>query len=260
MLSAELSAKRSLLVSLLQLTNGKECEIKDLREQLKMTTDLYQHIISEIQKDELIDIIGDKISINLEQRLKLAMKAIESGAPIDNVARNLGWLEFEELTAKVFEENGFAVKRRFRFQALERRWEIDVLATRRPYILCGEAKHWCRGMGNSTARGIIEEHINKSRVFSNCLPGLSTKIGVENWRSAIVMPLTLTLSATPFNIYRRVPSVSVVSLPGFLSDFDGQIDRFETFTVDIPAKMKEPMQLKLRRGGLPTKSKRHRCR
>lgn len=248
-------AERSLLLNILNLTNSKRCEVKELREKSKITEELCQNILSSLDNQGLIENLGETVCVNINQRLRLATKAIEVGISLDKVAGTIGWLEFEEFSAKIFEENGFMVKRRFRFRALERRWEIDVLAVRRPYVISGEAKHWSRGMGNNIARGIIEDHLNKSRIFSNNIDELSQKIGINGWKNAIILPMALTLSATPFNIYRRVPCVSVVSLPSFLSEFDGQLERFETFSVNISDKKKIPRQIKLKRGGLAIGSK-----
>jgi hypothetical protein len=46
--------------------------------------------------------------------------------------------------------------------------------------------------------------------------------------------MTVTLSSTPMEIYRRVPSVSVLTLPRFLDEFDGQLERLENFRIDLP--------------------------
>jgi hypothetical protein len=43
----------------------------------------------------------------------------------------------------------------------------------------------------------------------------------------------LTLSATPLEIYRCVPAVSVLSLPSFIAEFDGQLDCLAHFKIEM---------------------------
>ena len=100
-------------------------------------------------------------------------------------------------------------------------------------------------MGNSTARKIIETHIEKTEVMSKHIRELAKKIGVQNWRNAIFVPITLTLSPTKMNIYRRVPSISVFMLPSFLSEFPGYMERMTYYQVNIPEFKRKPKQLRL---------------
>ncbi len=244
---------RLLAIQILRLTTTEGVMLSELRGSLRMTTEAFDSLIDELREGGLIDVSNGSATLSLQQRLSLAARALEAGADFESVSRCLGWLEFEELSARVFEENGFSVRRRFRFQAEGRRWEIDVLAARAPYLVCGECKHYGRGMGNSTARGIVEGHLAKVEVLSRSLEGLREKMGITKWTSATVIPLMLTMSATPFEVYRRVPAVSVLALPGFLGEFDGQLDRLAHIRVKLPPPEKKLKQMRLR--GRPSGSK-----
>jgi hypothetical protein len=219
---------------------------EELLHSIKITGDFFKKVLENLEGNHLVNVDGDIIEISLEQRLSLAVQAIKFGASFENISSFLSWLEFEELAAFVFEENGFHVNRRFRFQADDRRWEIDVLASRFPYIMCTECKHWSNNMGNSTARGIIEVHLEKVDVLSRSLPGLAKRIGVHRWKNAILVPATLTLSPTPMNFYRRMPAVSIHALPRFIDEFQGQLDRITHFNVELPEWVPKPKQTKLR--------------
>ena len=186
------------------------------------------------------------MELTRDNRLGLAVKAIEKGADFQTVSRSLGWLEFEELAAHVFAMNGYSVHRRFRFQAEGRRWEMDVLALQSPYIVCAECKHWARAIGNSTARGIIESHLEKTEVFSKHLNELSTKIRVSRWSHATVVPVTLTMAPTDMNVYRRVACVSIQALPSFLDEFGGQLERLQHHEVELSPWKHKPTQTRLR--------------
>jgi hypothetical protein len=230
---------------ILEASKDGAFSLNDAKENLVITAEALQEIVDELKTGGLITVKGDKVSASVEQRIELAVMAIRAGADFEKVSKSLGWLEFEELVARVFRENGYNTRSRYRFKAEGRRWEIDVLATSYPYIVCAECKHYTTGMGNSTARNIIEIHIEKTEVLSKHIAEVAKKIGVKNWKNAILVPITLTLSPTKMNIYRRMPSVSVFMLPSFLDEFPGYLERIINYPVDIPEYKPKPKQLKI---------------
>ena len=241
------STQKKIYKKLLSLTSGdNSTPIDKLRKESKTTSESIDNTISSLESMGLATVSENIVSLELEQRLKLAIKLVEMGGDLRNTSYDLGWLEFEEFSAKVFQENGFNVMKRFRFQAKERRWEIDVLASSYPYIICAECKHWTTGMGNSSARSIVETHLEKVKVFSENIGDLARKISVHRWKSGIVIPMTLTLSPTRMKIYRRMPSVSVHALPSFLNEFSGYLERMVHFRIEVPEYKPEPRQTKLR--------------
>ena len=239
------SATRLLLQSILDGTKEGPVTTEVVRENVVITNDAFNEIVVELTSNGLVEWDGVEFKADLDHRIEIAVRAIQLGADFEKISKSLGWKEFEELVARVFRENGYNTKSRYRFRAQGRRWEIDVLATSYPYIVCAECKHYTSGMGNRTARKIIETHIEKTKVMSEHIGELAKKIGVQNWRNAILVPITLTLSPTKMNIYRRVPSVSVFMLPSFLSEFPGYMERMTYYQVDIPVFRKKPKQLRL---------------
>lgn len=230
---------RAFLTRLLAMTGGESLRVEALRESLRITSEAFTSLLDAYNDEGLLAVKDGVIIVSLEQRLRLSVKAVELGADFEAVSRGLDWLEFEEMSAKVFEANGFSVKRRFRFTAEGRRWEIDLLAARSPYLVCAECKHWRRGIGNSTARGIIETHLTKVEVLSKYLGEFSGRAGLDAWSRVVIIPMAVTLSSTPMEIYRRVPSVSVLSLPRFLAEFDGQLERLSHLKIELPPKKHE---------------------
>jgi Holliday junction resolvase-like predicted endonuclease len=241
------SPQKKIYKKLLSLTlENNSITLEKLRKESKITNELIQNTISNLNSMGLISINGNIISLDLDQRLKLAIKLVEVGGDLRDISDKLGWLEFEEFSARVFQENGFNVMKRFRFQAEGRRWEIDVLASSYPYIICAECKHWTSGMGNSAARSIIETHLEKVKVLSDHIDEFVKRIKVHRWKSGILIPMALTLSPTRMKIYRRVPSVSVHALPSFLNEFSGYLERIVHFSIEIPEYKPRPRQTKLR--------------
>ena len=240
------SVHKQVVKAILVKTQSGEAILDEVRKSINVTNAVFDQTVEAIARDGSITLDGDAVKLSTEQRVRLAVKAVELGVDFQTVSVSLGWLEFEELAAHVFEENGFTVLRRYRFQAEGRRWEMDVLASRYPYIVCAECKHYTRGMGNSTARNIVETHLEKTEVFSRHLPGQAKKIGVHRWRDAVVIPITLTLSPTKMRIYRRMPSVSVLALTSFLASFEGYLERMAHFRVELPEWKPKPRQTRLR--------------
>lgn len=241
------AAQRALLSRILRLTNGEAVAVKELQGSVKMTSEVFDAIMNQLEDGGLVKVTEGLIELDLVQRLEIAKLAVAAGVDFETVSRSLDWLEFEELCAKVFEENGFRVLRRFRFTSEGRRWELDLLAMRTPYLICGECKHWEQGMGNQTAKGIVEIHLEKVEVFSRQIDALRERIKVMHWVKATIVPIVLTLSATPLEIYRRVPAVSVLSLPGFLDEFDGQLDRLAHFKIEMSPITPKLKQAKIRK-------------
>jgi Holliday junction resolvase-like predicted endonuclease len=235
----------NIILSILEKTKKQSVDLEVVKDSLRITREAFEENIDKLRKDRLLP-FRNKVKPNVQQRLGLAILAIEAGADIHRVSNTLLWLEFEELVAHVFEENGYNAIKRYRFQADGRRWEIDVLATKYPYIICAECKHYSRGIGNSTAQGIIETHLEKTEVFSKNIEKYSKEIKVHRWKDAIIIPITLSLNPTKMKVYRRVPSVSVFALPNYLNEFQGNLERLMIFRVKIPIWLSKPRQLKLR--------------
>jgi len=109
--------ERELLLELLVKTQGKSIGKGPLRESFRITGESFEELLAGLIKEGLIEEEDGLIQASTEQRLRLAVRAIREGADFERVGRVLGWLEFEEMVAYTFEENGYRVSRRFRFQA-----------------------------------------------------------------------------------------------------------------------------------------------
>lgn len=241
-------AERELLVTLLDLTKGEPMARGNLRAAVRVTGEALNRFLNRLSLEGLISERGSLVEASPGQRLNMAVRAVELGADLERVCRSLGWLEFEEMTAYVFEENGYRVRRRYRFQAEGRRWEMDVVASRRPLVVCAECKRWARGMSNAAAKKTAETHLEKARVFSEILMKVAEDIGLRGWRRAVVVPIAMSLTPAPMRFYSRVPVVSILELPRFISDLEGHLDRLAHFTVELPSKRPGPSQTILRGG------------
>jgi hypothetical protein len=242
-------AQRDILVALLEMTKEKPTDYEALREAVRVTEAAFTAFLNHLVKQGLVGTGEEAVEATLEQRLEIAVMAVKAGADMERVSQALGWLEFEEMSAYTFEANGYSVKRRFRFNAEGRRWEIDLLATRRPLVVCAECKHWSNGLGNMTARKIVEIHLEKVRVLSENAAILVDKELLRGWDRAVFVPMALSLQPARNKIYRRIPVVSVFELPSFLNEFQGQMDWLASFPVDLPEAKPRVKQTVLKKKG-----------
>lgn len=240
-------AQRDILVALLEKTREGPTDQGELQEAVRVTDEALAMFLNHLVDQRLISIEKESLVASQEQRLNLAVRAVRAGTDMERVSQALGWLEFEEMSAYTFEANGFKVKRRFRYPAEGRRWEIDVLATRRPLVVCAECKHWANGLGNMTARRIVETHLEKVKVLSEHAEILVEKGILDSWDKAVFVPMALSLQPARNKIYRRIPVVSVFELPSFLDEFQGQMDWLASFPVDLPESKPKIKQTVLRK-------------
>ncbi len=229
-----MQTRRDLLIAMLEKTRKEPVDRDELRAAVRVTDEVFDRFLNQLISEGLINDDGILLEASLSQRMELATRAVKAGTDFERVGRALGWLEFEEMVAYVFEENGYRVSKRFRFMADGRRWEIDVLALRRPLVVCAECKHWSRGLGNMTARRIVETHLEKVRVLSENVGNLGSRLRLEGWNKATVVPIALSLQPARNKIYRRIPVVSIFELPNFISEFEGQMEWLAKFPVEFP--------------------------
>jgi Holliday junction resolvase-like predicted endonuclease len=238
------SALKQVVKAILVKTQSGEAKLDEVRESVNVTNAAFDQTMETMAREGYITLDGDAVKLSTEQRVRLAVRAVELGADFQTVSGSLGWLEFEELAAHVFEENGFTVLRRYRFQAEGRRWEMDVLASRYPYIVCAECKHYTRGMGNSTARNIVETHLEKTEVFSRHLPGQAKVDGrrgdphhsnPEPHQDEDIQEDAQRLGAGP----HKLPSL-LRGVPGADGPLQGRAARVEAQASADPAPLRRP--------------------
>ncbi len=239
--------EREILVALLERTRDGSISRCDLRDSFRVTGEALETILDTLIAEGLIEEREGLFETSPQKRLGMAVRAVRAGADLERVGRALGWLEFEEMVAYTFEENGYRVSRRFRFQAEGRRWEIDVLAARRPIVVCAECKRWSRGLGDMTARRVVEEHLDKVRVLSESASRVVKRLKLRGWERAVFVPVALSLQPARKKIYRRIPVVSVFELPSFINEFEGQMDWLTSFSVELPPLKTRLTQTVLRR-------------
>ena len=177
-----MAVERDILISILKLTNSGSVAEEVVAIDANVPVHVANVFLRELREKGLIEGEEGIIEVPSNQRVKLALHAINLGTDIERVCKVLEWIEFENFAATAFETNNYEVKRRFRFKAAGRRWEIDVLAYCEPIIVCVDCKRWRRGWGNSAIKRIAEAQDQRTKILAEALPSLQKRIGIGKWK------------------------------------------------------------------------------
>jgi len=232
-----MAIKTDVLISILKLTNSgpaaEEVVARDANVPVHVTNDF----LKGLREIGLIECENGKIEVSSNQRVKLAIHAINHGTDIERVCKVLEWIEFENFAATAFEANNFAVKRRFRFKASGRRWEIDVLAYSEPIVVCVDCKRWRRGWGNSAITKVAAAQAKRTEVLAKNLQDIQREIGLDDWKQATLFPVIISLFPGPVKFYKKVPVVPILQLQNFLDEFQGHITELTNFRATLGPKL-----------------------
>lgn len=221
------------LISILKHTSNGPVAKEVIAMDVNVPISITNKLLKDFREFGLIEGEEDIIEVSSNQRVKLAIHAINTGTDVERVSKVLEWIEFENFAASAFEANNFAVKRRFRFQKAGRRWEIDLLAYNEPYVVCVDCKRWRRGWGKSAIKKIVEAQILRTKVLAKALPSLQRKIRLPKWTNAILFPVILSLFPGPEKFFKNVPVVPILQLQNFLDELPGHIADLTHFQAAI---------------------------
>ncbi len=211
-----LNFESEVIIAILKQTQRRHSSHKVLNVESKWPSRDVQKLIAKMQSDGLLYVSGDLLHLDEGQRLSLAVRAVQLGADIERVTSFLHWKEFEDMAAVAFEKNGYKVHKRLRFRHCGRRWEIDLIALKRPIIVSVDCKHWQRGLGPSSLKRIAVEQARRTRALAESLPSPSIRIECANWDKPKFVPSVLSLVPCRFKFHENVPIVPILQLQDFL--------------------------------------------
>lgn len=232
-----MTIKTNILIAILKLTNNNPAAEEIVTMDAHIPVQVANKILREFRELGLIEWENGKIEVSSNQRVKLAIHAINNGTDIERVCKVLEWKEFENFTATAFETNNFAVKRRFRFKASGRRWEIDILAYSEPIIFCVDCKRWRSGWGSSAITRVAAAQAQRTEALAKNLQDIQREIGLDDWTQATLFPVILSLFPGPVKFYSKVPVVPILQLQNFLDEFQGHITELTHFRANLGPKL-----------------------
>jgi|TARA_Y100000294_G_C8297010_1_gene233160 Holliday junction resolvase-like predicted endonuclease len=149
----------------------------------------------------------------LESKLRTALSDIEDGIPIDKVANNVHWKDFEGLVAEILESKHFEVLRNFRMK--KPTMEIDVVGKRLDVMMLIDCKHWKR-MSHSNLKIIVNKQIKRAEQF------------IQNKKNVTVVPIIVTLYKEETSFVNGTPIVPIFQFSSFIDEFYGNLEYMNT--------------------------------
>ena len=149
----------------------------------------------------------------MKNKLKTALSAIKSGAPIEEASRDVDWKDFEGLVAEILESKNFEVIRNFRMR--KPTMEIDVGGIHLGVAVLIDCKHWKR-MTNSALEKIVLKQIDRVKHY------------VANTDEVVAAPVIVTLYQEETKFVSKVPIVPIIQFSSFIDEFYGNLEEIRT--------------------------------
>lgn len=219
-----------ILYSLLKLTRTSAVSRRSLAKAAKVSGPIIDNVVLKLAQADLISEYQDLIEASPTQRVKIAVAALSSAADFERVCALLSWAEFEGIVAQAFEANGYRTLRNFRFKQQSKRWEIDVLGVKKPFIICVDCKHWKRGWRRSAIAKAVEAQTQRTKALSRVLPAYRQKAKLEQVENTRLIPVVMSLTPGPFKFYAGVPIVPVLQVQDFINELPMQGHLLRSFS------------------------------
>jgi hypothetical protein len=209
--------ERELLISILKLTKDGPVKQESITVDAKSPTAIASKLLKKWQNEGLVTVSRGVVDVGADERLKLAVRAVDLGADIQRVSALLCWQEFEAIAAVALEANGYTVSKNVRFKGKGRRWEIDVVGCLKPRVICIDCKHYHHNLYFSGLGRMAEEQVGRVEAFSEVLPSAAVPVECGRWEHAEFYPVILTLLSSSAKFHKDVPLVPVLQLRDFLT-------------------------------------------
>ena len=187
--------------------------VEDFSVVTKLNINDSKTILDEFIKNNIGKKQDDSYYFDDGDKLKIAVKLLEKGFPIDEISIVLDWKDFEGLTAAILASKNFAVIRNF--MLTKPRMEIDVIGIRLGIAILIDCKHWKRYSVSSLST-VVKKQIERTKHYVKKTPG------------AISVPVIVTLYHDKVDFIENVPIVPIFQFSSFIDEFYGNIDQMKT--------------------------------
>ncbi|MCX8187521.1 MAG: restriction endonuclease [Nitrososphaeria archaeon] len=190
------------------LKAGERSSISTLSEKALISKELVRGILSSW------GILGDVVELKEEEKIDIALKALEQGVDGERISRYLNWAEFEKLVARAFEKAGYQTKWNIRLTQRGRRHQIDLLAYRGHIVLLIDCKHWKRPPPPSATSRMVEIQERRLMALKNKIE--SRVKSDEKLREIYFIPMVLSLYQPSRKVVNGHVFASIGNLRGLL--------------------------------------------
>ncbi|MEM2302618.1 MAG: hypothetical protein QXM89_00885 [Candidatus Bathyarchaeia archaeon] len=218
--------KREVLKTLLKIKRTENWSLAKLSEETRVPVEIVRSILTEIA--DAVVVKDDTVSIADHGKVQIAIYCLNLATDPLYISKYLNWREFEDFTAAIVDAYGYVVYRSFRFKSINRRWEVDILAIKKPILLCLNCKHFLKQSWSSLRRAALEE-FERAEALRQALPKLKLEPKpAKGWR---ILPTLITLLTPKFKFYDKIPIVKVTELRSFLEELPLHADSLKFLQV-----------------------------
>ena len=209
----------NLLISILKMTKEGSALTESVNKDARISGGIASKLLKKMQTTEIIYIKNGIIEADSCARLKIAVRTLTLGADLQRVSELLSWQEFEDVASIALEQNRYNVYKNTRFKHAGRRWEMDIIGCKKPWVICIDCKHWQHGMSPSALKKVTEAQIERTQSFAESLPNIKFEIECAKWDRAQFVPAILALTPGTFKFYDMVPIIPILQLQDFIGQF-----------------------------------------
>lgn len=233
--------EREILQVILKLTNHGPIDYTLVSKSTNFPLQTIKDLLRKFEKNRLLNFNDKILEISSTQRIKIAIAALKLGADFESVCQYLKWDEFESFSMKVLEAHNYNVIKNLRFKEIKKRkrWEIDLIACKKPIIMSVDCKHWKSNWSRGAITRLVEDHIERTKSFVTVLPKIWETLRLEYWEEVKVLPIILSLRSSPFKLHHNAPIVSIFQFQSFLSELHIQIECLTYFSQSLKSRRKE---------------------
>jgi len=199
--------------------------LKELSEVLNLNEKRLRDVIRPYSN--FFEVRGSEVRIKDAVNLILALW--KEGFRMDELLRYSNWRYFEELCCRLFSEASFHALRGLHFSYEGKRYEVDVVALRDPYVIVIDCKRWRRAM-RSRVEVFANRHLERCKALAKelwHLKRLNALIG--KWRTAKIVPILLTLLEESVKLVNGVAIVPLFKLRGFIKELPYLLEDLTVF-------------------------------
>jgi Holliday junction resolvase-like predicted endonuclease len=190
---------------------------------------LSEELLNHLCRENVVHL--DHEALQVVDPIRLAFEAIKLGADVEAVSELLSWKDFENLCVEALRIHGYVVRAPLRFKVEGKRYEVDIVAHRKGFLLCVDCKHWKMKRGQkSKVKDATTNHLDKCAKLALSADILRSA-GLEVRTGSHVVPVIVTLMdldlKSPLNGVCVVP---IFKFNNFLLELEAHVDELSCMT------------------------------
>lgn len=172
-----------------------------------------KEILNVLVANEIGSFDGELVNFNQGDKLRVALFALERGAPIEEVSTYLNWRDFEGIVGEILQSKDFSIVKNL--VLTKPRMEIDVIGINHGIALLIDCKHW-KKLGESSLRNIVEKQVERVKHY------------VAKTPNSVAIPAIVTLYQEKVSFINKVPIIPISQFSSFVDEFYGNLDELNT--------------------------------